>query len=98
CTSLVTSDQCHPAKKPMMIGEWASKEYGDGGTKKAEWITDAHLVQLPKNYPGIKAVVWFNWHFGVNAENIIESTPTALAGFKTAIASPYFASNQFANL
>jgi hypothetical protein len=94
CSNLVTD--CNPKVKPIMIGEWASVEAGDGGTKKANWIKDAFLTQLPNNFPAIKAVVWFNWNSHPN--QIIESTTISLTGFKIAVNSPYYAANNFANI
>jgi hypothetical protein len=94
CSTLV--DSCNPGKKPMMIGEWATVEAGDGGGKKAAWIKDALLTQLPNNFPKIKAVVWFNWN--TTANQIIESTSTALSGFKTGISLSYFAANNFGSI
>lgn len=43
--------------KPIFIGEFASSE--EGGNK-AKWISDALLVQLPTNYPRVKAITWFS--------------------------------------
>jgi beta-mannanase len=80
--------------KPIMIAETASTE--DGGSK-ADWITDALSTQLPLHYPQIKALVWFNW----NADSmdwVIETSSAAQNAFVHAIAAPYFAPNNFANL
>jgi hypothetical protein len=82
--------------KPMMIGETGTSK--DGGDEAA-WVKDALLTQLPKNYPAIKALVWFNWNAGdTTLEWPIESTPSLKAAFKDAIGSSYFVDNQFANL
>lgn len=83
--------------KPIMLGEWASNEAGDGGSKKAAWINDALQTQLPNNFPNIKAVVWFNWNAGT--ENwIIESSSQSQSAFKQSISSSYYAANDFASL
>ena len=85
--------------KPIMIGEFASLEAGDGGPLKAAWITDALITQLPNNFPAIKAIVWFNWNDGVPSLTLpLESTQTSLNAFKNAIDSSYYAENNFANL
>ena len=94
CSSITLG--CNPKTKPIMIGEWASTEAGDGGTKKANWEKDALLTQIPNNFPAIKAAVWFNWNSDPN--QIIESTSVALAGFKSAIANPIYSVNGFGNL
>lgn len=43
--------------KPMLIGETASSE---SGGNKAAWIRDAFLSALPREFPRITGVVWFN--------------------------------------
>lgn len=82
--------------KPIMLGEWASNEAGDNGNRKASWITDTLGTQLPNNFPAIKAVVWFNWNQG-SYQWIIESTTLSQNAFASAIASNYYAANDFAN-
>ena len=82
--------------KPIMLGETASSE--DGGSKAA-WLTDALSVQLPQAFPKIKALVWMNWNCGDTAlEWPLESSSASTAAAKIALASSYFASNQFATL
>ncbi|CAG0928124.1 Endoglucanase H [Thermoflexales bacterium] len=80
--------------KPLMIAEISSTETGGS---KAEWITDALVEQLPKNFPQVKAVVWFNWNTD-EMDWVIESSPAAQAAFAKGIASPYYAHSEFANL
>ncbi len=80
--------------KPLMIAETSSTETGGS---KAKWITDALTAQIPKNFPQVKAVVWFNW----NADDmdwVIESSSSAQAAFAKGIASSYYAGSEFANL
>jgi hypothetical protein len=85
--------------KPLMLGEVASLEAGDGGARKAAWITDAFTNQLPANFPKIKAIVWFNWDAYNPAYTFpIESSQASIDAFSTAIKSDYFAKNDFANL
>ena len=86
--------------KPIMIGETGSLEAGDGGAKKAAWLTDALGSQLPKNLPRIKAVVLFDWddNSPALASLPIESSAQSIQAFKSAIASPYYAGNEFGNL
>jgi Bacterial Ig domain/Glycosyl hydrolase family 26 len=75
--------------KPILISETAADELGN----KAGWIADAFSTQLPKNFPQIKAVVWFNWRFYQNSKwwnYEIESTPSAQQAFNNAISSPYY--------
>lgn len=72
--------------KPLMIGETASTELNGS---KAAWITDALTVQLPQNFPKVKALLWFN----IAADNMdwyIESSPAAQAAFAAGISSNYY--------
>ena len=74
-----------------MIGEIASAE---SGGSKAAWITDALSVQLPKNFPQVKAVLWFNWRIdekGAWWPWEIESSTASQQAFATGISSPYYA-------
>jgi Bacterial Ig domain/Glycosyl hydrolase family 26 len=76
--------------KPILISETASEELLGA---KVGWITDAFSTQLPKYFPRIKAVVWFNWRMYQNSRWWsweIESSSTAQAAFKSAIGSPYY--------
>jgi hypothetical protein len=84
--------------KPMMLAQWASNEAGDGGAKKAAWITDALTVQLPVNFPKIKAVVWLNWMETPNETYPIESSQAATNAWAAGIALPAYATNIYANL
>jgi hypothetical protein len=76
--------------KPVMVGETASTEFGGS---KAAWITTG-LASLPTLLPRVKAVLWFDWPDGGHDWSI-ESSASAQAAFAAAIASPYFAPNQF---
>jgi Glycosyl hydrolase family 26 len=78
--------------KPIMIGETNSAEDGN----KPQWVTDALSVQLPQNFPNIKALVWYN--FSGYKGMVINSSQAALDAFKAGIASPYYASNAFGNI
>lgn len=88
--------------KPIMIGEVATSE--DGGPSgrpgsKAEWIRDALAIQLPSEFPQIKALVWFNWNDdNPKLEWPVETSRQAINSFATAIGSNYYASNDFGSL
>ena len=85
--------------KPIMIGEIASEE---NGGSKAAWITDALATQLPRNFPQIKAMLWFNWR--IYEKSLywnweVESSSTSQQAFAQAVASPYYApGGTFGNL
>lgn len=85
--------------KPIIIGEVASLEAGDGGTKKAAWIRDAYLTQLPQYFPKIKGVLWFNWDDGSAANTYpIESSQPSIDAFAQSVAAPYYPANLYSNL
>ncbi len=79
--------------KPLMIAETASTEQAGN---KAAWISDGFAKQLPRAFPKIKAVVWFNENKETDWR--IESSSPAQGAFAGAIASNIYASNQFAAL
>jgi beta-mannanase len=82
--------------KPVMIGEIASSERGGS---KAEWIRDMLQVQLPLNYPDVKAVVWFNPDGGDPTLSwAINSSNDALQAFKRGISSRAYAGNAYSTL
>ena len=85
--------------KPIMIGEFASLEAGDGGAAKAAWITDALSSQIPSRFPAIKAVVWFDWDAGDPANTFpVDSSSASASAFASAISSQYYDTNRYANL
>ena len=70
---------------------------GDGAAITGRLLNhDAFTVQLPHNYPNIKAFIWFN----TNKERDwrIESSPAAQSAFAAAMQSPAYASNHYGNL
>ena len=83
-------------RKPMLIGEVASAE---SGGSKAAWIQDMLGTQLPRNYPRIEGIVWFNSASEGN-EWPIESSLTSQRAFARSIAPRYYAaaSRQFRGL
>ena len=81
--------------KPIMIGETNSIE--DDG-KKPAWITDALTIQLPQNFPKIKALVWYDNNFNGRKDWVVNSSTASLQAFKAGIASSYYASNAFGDI
>ena len=85
--------------KPVLVVT-GSVEGGDGGAKKAAWITDLLSVQLPRQFTQVAGVVWFNWD-GEDSRYAtlpLESSAAALAAFAAAIQSDFYASAEFAHL
>jgi glycosyl hydrolase family 26 len=71
------------ASKPLMLGEWASKE--QGGNKGA-WIVDAAST-IPRQFPRTKAVVWFSQN---GDQFALDSSAGSLSAARSAFgASPY---------
>jgi hypothetical protein len=91
------------ASKPIMLAEFGSKEDATDGQRKAEWLTDALMAQLPVNFPKIKAAVYFNWNTTTDPTDpdssiVIESSAAAQTAFAHGIASSYYTANTFAFL
>jgi hypothetical protein len=76
--------------KPLMLGEWGSSEVGGS---KADWIRDTFSVQIPNNYPKIKAEVWYNWIMsGVDWR--VESSTASSAAYRAAMADGVYVGAQ----
>ena len=76
--------------KPIMLGEFASVEQGGS---KSQWIADAYSTWIKFGYTQIKAATWF--HIAKTEGTVftdwrINSSPTSLLAYQTAIADPYF--------
>jgi hypothetical protein len=80
--------------KPQIITEIGIGE----SIYKAGIFTDMLKVQLPNNYPDIKAVVYWEGHIGADDSNNVESNPKALAAFQQGIALNYYSSNVYTDL
>jgi len=78
-------------QKPLMLGEWASNEAGDGGVKKGVWISDALNSAIP-NKSRIKAILWFNYNTD-GAQWITRSSEGAKSAYAQGVASPFYLSN-----
>lgn len=87
----LTSSTFEGREKPIMIGETGSTEVGGS---KANWVADAFGTTLPRAFPKIKAVLWFNWNIvdgdGVEWDWPIESSLGTTRTFANAISSPYY--------
>ncbi len=68
-------------RKPMMIAEVSSNE---AGGNKATWTTRALSCQLPKLFPRIRALVWFDRAYG-GVDWRIDSSSAARTAFRRAI-------------
>jgi hypothetical protein len=72
--------------KPFMVGEFAC---ADKGGDKSQWISS--LEDELKEFPLIKAVVWFDTNKEMDWR--VSSSPETLAAFKKTISSPFFLSS-----
>ncbi|MHB8596647.1 MAG: glycoside hydrolase family 26 protein [Ktedonobacteraceae bacterium] len=79
--------------KPFMIAETATSPKGGD---KASWISNAFSTAIPDQFTQVKAVVWFDENKEQNWT--INSSTSSEQAFATAIHSPIYASNQYANL
>jgi endoglucanase len=66
-----------------MIAETASTE---SGGDKAAWITSAYLDEIPRQFPRLRAVVWFNHHKETSWP--VDSSPASLAAYSEVASSP----------
>jgi hypothetical protein len=76
--------------KPVMLSQVGANEVNG---QKAAWITDALATQLPRRFPRVKAVLWFNWRIfdqGRWHDWEIESSAAAQSAFRQAIGLPYY--------
>jgi len=80
--------QAYAARKPMMISECGSVDYG--GTTKADWIRD--FAAYVGRRPNIAAVCWFDTDTHQNyAESWrIDTNPGSLAAYRAMARSPRF--------
>jgi hypothetical protein len=87
----LTSSTFEGRDKPIMIGETGSTE---AGGSKASWVANALGTTLPRAFPKIRAVLWFNWNIvdrdGVEWDWPIESSTAVTRSFANAISSSYY--------
>jgi hypothetical protein len=73
------------SSKPVMITEVASAEVGGD---KAAWILRGFLNEIPRLFPRVSAVVWFDVQ--KEADWRVDSSPASLAAFRTVAASSLY--------
>jgi Glycosyl hydrolase family 26 len=79
--------------KPMILGETASDERGGS---KADWITNA-LATIPKNFPKIRGLVWFDER-SQGMKWPIESSKSSERAFQQGISSRIYRPNIYSRL
>ncbi len=75
----------HLAHKPVMIGEMAT---AGTGQRKAAWIKGAFSV-IPRRYPRIRAVIWFDRNKETNW--MINSSPQSTRAWRSVVHSAQYA-------
>lgn len=73
------------SSKPVIVTEVASAEIGGD---KAAWIRRGFLDEIPRLFPRVSAVVWFNVQ--KEADWRVDSSPAALAAFREVAASSLY--------
>jgi hypothetical protein len=65
------------ANKPVIWAEGAANEYGDGGTKKADWVNQmfTELSSTSNPYPHLKAITWFESDTNTYKYDSMSTTP-----------------------
>jgi hypothetical protein len=76
--------------RPLIIGEVASAEQGGD---KAGWVGDMLLNALPRAFPDVRAVVWFNESRETDWR--IQSSQGSVDAFRTALKSSYYGAPAF---
>ena len=72
---------------PVMLAEIGCAP----GRRKARWMRDALLRDIPERHPEVRAVVWFNEDRPEHADWRIDSSADALAAWQEAVADPRYA-------
>jgi hypothetical protein len=73
--------------RPLMLAEIGCAERGGD---KAAWIRDAFLSAMPRRYPAVSAVVWFDEHRRDHADWRIDSSPASLAAWRDVATHPHY--------
>jgi hypothetical protein len=89
CFSDVYTELLKLALKPVIIAEFATGEFSKGDLHKAVWISEA-FARMKTDYAWVKMFTWFNIKKELDWR--VDSSPAALAAFRTAMADPYFLS------
>jgi hypothetical protein len=71
--------------KPLIISETAS---GEAGGSKAAWIREGFLTTIPKRFPRVAAVIWFDRQ--QEEDWRINSSPASLQAYREAVASSLY--------
>jgi hypothetical protein len=75
--------------KPVMIAETGSSEIGG---EKAAWIREAFLHTIPRQFPRVVAVTWFDRNFSAVGEQDwrIDSSDASLAAYREVVSNSLY--------
>ncbi len=73
------------SSKPVIIAETSSS---DAGGDKAAWIKDGFLRTIPRHFPRVRAVVWFNR--SMEQDWRVDSSPASLRAYRDVVASSLY--------
>lgn len=65
--------------KPFMLGEYGSREAGDGGEAKRQWFLGALATMKAGQFPNLKALVYFD--STKDCGWAVDSSSASLAGY-----------------
>jgi hypothetical protein len=71
--------------RPVILSEIGS---GEEGGDKAQWIREGLLQTVPREFPRVAAVIWFD--YDKEEDWRVNSSPSSLAAFKEVVASPLY--------
>ncbi len=77
--------------QPMIFYEVGASENPKDAMAKANWITQGFLTTIPKMFPEVKAVAWFDGPADNGKENwAIDTSQNSLNAWKQVVASPLY--------
>jgi beta-mannanase len=77
--------------RPVMVAETGSVEVGaPAGQSKASWIGSALSTEIPKSFPRLSVLIWFDQNNSNGQDFRIGSSDASLGAFASAIQLPYY--------
>ena len=77
------------SRRPVMVAETATVDSPTQPSMKANWIEDSFLNMVPKEFPRIKAILYFDSSL-TRFSYPIDTSPEALAAIRTVFANSYY--------
>ena len=76
--------------RPMILWELGAMENPADPMGRANWIKQGFLTVIPKQFPKVMVVVWFNAKDGSGRVFSLQTSPNAVAAWKEVISSPLY--------